>query len=179
MKEKPPPPHKWESQLQCVICHPLCLCYGISPTCLISWRLLNMPSSQSISCHVFFINSESYFLNYLIMAYGHAYIFDKYFHLCLQQCVLLNTWSVYCTWWVFWRKKSLPVLRYTSLYTETYFLGCNAHAESWYHCFISMAHILLSLFHRILCIISSLDSICAPKYTTSQGAEGKSSQVVW
>jgi len=36
----------------------------------------------------FFLNRESYILNYLIMAYGHAHIFDKYFHLCLQQCFL-------------------------------------------------------------------------------------------
>ena len=61
---------------------------------------------------VFFINSESYILKYLIMGYGHAHTFDKYFHLYLQQCVLLNTWSGYCTWWVFWRKKFLPILRY-------------------------------------------------------------------
>ena len=58
------------------------VCYSISTTVLITWRLLNMPSSKRIDTMLcFFINSESYILNCLIIAYGHALIFDKYFHL--------------------------------------------------------------------------------------------------
>ena len=42
----------------------------------------------------------------------------------------------------------------------------------------SQLHIYCFLCFIGLCIISSLDSICATKYTTSQGVEGKSTQVV-
>jgi len=42
----------------------------------------------------------------------------------------------------------------------------------------SQLHIYCCLCFIGLCIISSLDSICAAKYTTSQGVEGKSTQVV-
>ena len=45
-------------------------------------------------------------------------------------------------------------------------ISSQLHIYCYYLCFIG------------LCIISSLDSICAAKYTTSQGVEGKSTQVV-